>query len=65
MWYSVSEPVEVSKGLKTLQVQEFSDSLLTAEKYELTLTLCNMWQFSFERVESLVILDSRGKKCNS
>ena len=30
-------------------------------KDELTLTLCSIWQFSFERVEALVIQDSGGK----
>ena len=43
--------------------QVFSDlNCLTVEKDELTLTLCNIWQFSFERVEVLLILDSGKNK---
>ena len=43
-----------------LKSKAFSD-FLTVEKDELILTLCNIWQFSFKRVEVLLILDS-GKK---
>ena len=45
---------------------EFSDSnCLTVEKDELTLTLANIWQFSFGRVKTLLIPDSGGKNITS
>ena len=36
-------------------------NLLTVENNQLTLTLCNIWQFFFGRVQSLLILDSEIK----
>ena len=46
--------------------QPFSDlNLLTVEKDEPTLPLCNIWQFSFERIKVLLNVDSEEKQLNS
>ena len=63
-------PLKSSVGCSRLPVaslyprlsQAYSDTnFLTVEKDELTLTLWNIWLFSFERDEILLILDS-GRK---
>ena len=46
--------------------QAFSNlNFLNVEKDELTLTLCNIWPFSYESVKVLLILDSGTNKLHS